>query len=154
MRINFYDTRIADNDTTILIKEKGVNYENASMNNPQKIARMMQALLHMDTLAEEHCYMIALNKSCKVLGIFFMSKGTVDTSLLTPREVFIRAALIGAVQIILCHNHPSGNPLPSETDLKLTERFKEAGILLYIPLADHIIIGKNSYFSFREQKLL
>lgn len=154
MRINFYDTRIADNDTTILIKEKGVNYENAPMNDPQKIARMMQVLLHMDTLAEEHCYMIALNKSCKVLGMFFMSKGTADTSLLTPREVFIRAALIGAVQIILCHNHPSGNPLPSETDLKLTERFKKAGSLLYIPLADHIIIGKNSYFSFKEQKLL
>lgn len=154
MRINFYDTRIADNDTTILIKEKGVNYENASMNDPQKIARMMQLLLHMDTLAEEHCYMIALNKSCRVLGMFFISKGTADTSLLTPREVFIRAALIGAVQIILCHNHPSGNPLPSETDLKLTERFKKAGSLLYIPLADHIIIGKNSYFSFREQKLL
>lgn len=154
MRINFYDTRLTDNDKTILIKEKAINYEDSDMNCPKNIAVMMQGLLHMDTLAEEHCYMMALNSSCKLLGMFFMSKGSVDTSILTPREVFMRALLIGAVQIILCHNHPSGRPAPSESDLKLTERFKEAGGLLCISLTDHIIIGKNNYFSFREQKLL
>ncbi|MCM1219837.1 MAG: JAB domain-containing protein [Lachnospiraceae bacterium] len=155
MRINFYDARITDDDRTILVKEKGVNYcEDTNLNCPQKIANMMQDLLHMGTLAEEHCYMIALNTSCKMLGMFFLSKGTVDTSLLSPREIFMRALLIGAAQITICHNHPSGSPLPSETDIKLTQKFKEAGELLYIPLADHIIIGRNSYVSFREEKLL
>ncbi len=154
MRINFYDTRIADNNRTILMKERGVNYKALNMNCPENISIMLQDLLYVDELAEEHCYMIALNSTCKILGIFFLSKGTVSTSILTPREVYIRAALIGAVQIILCHNHPSGIPTPSDTDIKLTERFKEAGSLLNIPLADHIIIGKNCYFSFREQKLL
>lgn len=154
MRINFYDARITDDARTILVKEKGVNYESLSMNCPEEISRMLQELLHMDKLAEEHCYMIALNSSCRILGMFLISKGTVSESLVSPREVFMRAVLIGAVQIILCHNHPSGNAVPSEDDLKLTERIKESGRLLNIRLADHIIIGKDRYLSFKESALL
>lgn len=154
MRINFYDARITDDDKTILIKEKGANYEASNIKHPKNIVLMMQALLHMDELAEEHCYMIALNSSCKILGIFFLSKGTVSASLVSPREIFIRAVLIGAVQIILCHNHPSGNATPSKDDIQLTNRIKEAGKLLNICLADHIIIGRDSYLSFKEANLL
>lgn len=154
MRIDFYDARIADSDRTILVKEKGINYECQQMNSPKEISLMFKNLLHMDELAEEHVYMLALNSTCKVLGMFFLSKGTVCTSLVSPREVFLRAVLIGAVQIILCHNHPSGNPVPSEYDMKLTKRLKDCGELLNICLADHIIIGHNSYLSFREAKLL
>lgn len=154
MRINFYDTRITDDGSTALIKEKGVNYEAGTMNNPEEIALLMKNLLHMDQLAEEHCYMLALNKSCRISGMFFLSKGTVDSSLLSPRELFIRALLIGAVQIIICHNHPSGNITPSESDMKLTERVKSSGDLLNINLADHIIIGGSSYFSFKQAGML
>ena len=154
MRINFYDARITDEDKTILVKERGINYETIDMNNPEKIYVMMQMLLHMDELAEEHVYMIALNTSCKILGMFLISKGTICTSLVSPREVFLRAVLIGAVQIVLVHNHPSGNPVPSECDMELTKRLKDCGELLNICLADHIIIGHNSYLSFKEAKLL
>lgn len=154
MRINFYDARITDDDRTILVKEKGINYETMNMNSPEKISMMMQTLLHMDELAEEHCYMISLNCSCKILGMFFLTKGTVSASLVSPREVFMRALLSGAVQIILCHNHPSGNTIPSDNDFKLTERIKKAGELLNIPLADHIIIGQNGYLSFKEANLI
>lgn len=154
MRIDFYDARIADHDRTILVKEKGINYEYKKMNSPKEISLMLKKLLHMDELAEEHVYMIALNNSCKILGMFFLSKGTICTSLVSPREVFLRATLIGAVQIILCHNHPSGNPVPSECDIDLTERLKNCGELLNICLADHIIIGHDSYLSFKEAKLL
>lgn len=154
MRINFYDTRITDEGRTILMKEKGINYSNTAMNSPDNIALMMQSLLHMDRLAEEHCYMVALNSSCKALGVFFISKGTVNASLVSSREVFLRAVLIGAVQIILCHNHPSGNIMPSDSDIKFTKHIKEAGELLNIHLADHIIIGRNSYLSFKEAELL
>lgn len=154
MRINFYDARIVDDSRTILVKEKGINYESTKMNGPEEISRMLKTLLHMDELAEEHCYMIALNSSCKILGLFLLSKGTVSESLLSPREVFLRAALIGAVQIVLVHNHPSGNPIPSECDIKLTKRLNDGGELLNIHLADHIIIGKNKYLSFREANLL
>ncbi len=154
MRINFYDTRIVDDSRTILIKENGINYESTKMNGPEEISKMLKTLLHMDELAEEHVYMIALNTSCKILGMFLISKGTICTSLVSPREVFLRAALIGAVQIVLVHNHPSGNPVPSECDMKLTKRLKDCGELLNICLADHIIIGHNSYLSFQEAKLL
>lgn len=154
MRINFYDARITDEGRTILMKEKGINYSNTAMNIPENIALMMQSLLHMNELAEEHCYMVALNNSCKVLGVFFISKGTVNTSLVSSREVFLRAVLIGAVQIILCHNHPSGSIIPSDSDIKLTKQIKEAGELLNILLADHIIISRNNYLSFKEAGLL
>lgn len=154
MRINFYDTRIANDGTTILVKEKGINYEEANIKHPENIVLMMQALLHVGELAEEHCYLIALNSSCRILGIFFLSKGTVCASLVSPREIFIRALLIGAVQIVLCHNHPSGNPTPTDTDIKLTKRIQEAGVLLHIGLADHIVIGGCSYLSFKEADLL
>lgn len=154
MRINFYDARITDDDRTILVKEKGINYETLSMNNPEKIYMMMQQLLHMGELAEEHCYLIALNSSCRILGMFLISKGTVSLSPVSPREVFMRAMLIGAAQIILCHNHPSGNISPSESDMELTRRIRESGKLLNICLTDHIIIGKDSYLSFKESNLL
>lgn len=108
----------------------------------------------MDRMAEEYCYLIALNSSFKTLGIFLISKGTVNVSLIAPREVFIRALLAGAVQIILCHNHPSGDTPPSRQDAELTKRIKETGELVGIPLADHIIIGGNTYFSFKEHGML
>lgn len=154
MRINFYDARISEDARTILVKEKGGNYESTKMNGPEEISLMLKTLLHMDELAEEHVYMIAPNASCRILGMFLISKGTISTSLVSPREVFLRAALIGAVQIILVHNHPSGSPVPSECDMELTKRLKAGGELLNICLADHIIIGENSYLSFKEAKLL
>ena len=154
MRINFYDTRIANDGTTILVKEKGINYEGANIKHPENIVLMLQSLLHIGELAEEHCYLIALNSSCRILVIFFLSNGTVYASLVSPWDVFIRALLIGAVQIVLCHNHPSGNPTPTDTDIKLTKKVQESGALLHIALADHIIIGGNSYLSFKEADLL
>lgn len=154
MQINFYDARISDNDRTILVKEKDINYEYQNMDSPKEISLMLKRLLHMDELAEEYVYLIALNTSCKILGMFLISKGTICTSLVSPREIFLRAALIGAVQIVLVHNHPSGNPVPSECDVELTKRLKAGGELLNICLADHIIIGQNSYLSFKEAKLL
>lgn len=154
MRINFYEAKLSEDDRTMLVKEKGVNYRTEKMNNPEEITHMMRELLHMDELAEEHCYMIALSSSCKVLGVFFISKGTVNVSLVTPRELYIRALLTGAVQIILCHNHPSGNAVPSNTDIEITKRIKNAGEIISINLADHIIIGRDSYFSFNEAKIL
>ena len=73
MRIDFYDARITDHDRTVLVKEKGINYECQKMDSPKEISLMLKKLLHMDELAEEHVYLIALNNSCKVLGMFFLS---------------------------------------------------------------------------------
>jgi DNA repair protein RadC len=83
-----------------------------------------------------------------------ISRGTVNSSLLTPREVFIEALKYHAVSVILLHNHPSGDPAPSKEDLLLTRRMKEAGSILNIPVIDHIIIGDNKYCSFKESGYL
>ena len=153
MRINFYDAKLEDS-RTVLVKDKAVNYDIGKINSPNEIVLMMRTLIQIEQMAEEYCYMVALNSSCKVLGIFFISKGTVNLSLISPRELYIRALLAGAVQILLCHNHPSGNVHPSDTDIKITQQIKKAGDLININLADHIIIGGDSYYSFLEHDLL
>lgn len=154
MKLNFYDTRIGEDYKINLVKEKTISYEVDKVNKPKEFAEMMRNVLFMDKLAEEYCYMIALNNQNRILGIFFISKGTVSQSVVGVREVFMRALFVGAAHIILCHNHPSGDCLPSKDDIMLTKRFKEAGLLLGIPLSDHIIVGEDSYFSFFEEELM
>ena len=85
--------------------------------------------------------MISLDYKCHPLGFFEVSHGTVNSSIVDPRSVFIRALLSGATSIILCHNHPSGDCTPSKEDVLLTKRIKEGGELLGIELLDHVIIG-------------
>lgn len=103
---------------------------------------------------QEHIKLLMLNSKSKLLGETEVSKGTVNASLVSPRELFIEALNKQAVSIILLHNHPSGDPTPSTTDILLTKRVQEAGDLIGIELLDHIIIGDNCYSSFAESKLL
>ena len=98
--------------------------------------------------------LLMLNSKSKLLGEKDISKGTVNASLVSPRELFIEALEKQAVAIILIHNHPSGDTTPSENDMLLTKRVQEAGRLIGIELLDHIIIGNNCYMSFAEEKLL
>ncbi|MBQ8803550.1 MAG: DNA repair protein RadC [Tyzzerella sp.] len=103
---------------------------------------------------QEHMKLLMLNTKSKLIGESNIFKGTVNASLVSPRELFIEALEKEAVSIILLHNHPSGDPTPSKQDILLTKRVKEAGSLIGIELLDHIIIGNNCYMSFSEQKLL
>lgn len=98
--------------------------------------------------------LLMLNSKSKLLGEKDISKGTVNASLVSPRELFIEALEKQAVAIILIHNHPSGDTTPSENDILLTKRVQEAGRLIGIELLDHIIIGNNCYMSFAEAKLI
>ncbi len=154
MRMNFYDTRLTDGGRVSLVKEKGMNYIGDRLNSPEAIALMAYRFLSLGDMAEEYVYMIAMATKEKVIGLFLISKGTVNTSLLSPREIYIRALLSGATSIVLIHNHPSGFPEPSKIDMETTEKVKDAGKLVDIPLLDHIIIGDNTYFSFKEAELL
>ena len=74
-------------------------------------------------------------------------------ALVSPRELFLEALQKSAVSVILLHNHPSGDPTPSKSDVLITKRVYEAGEIIGIPLLDHIIIGDNCYISFKEKKL-
>ena len=97
--------------------------------------------------------LLMLNSKSKLLGESDISKGTVNASLVSPRELFIEALNKQAVSIILLHNHTSGDPTPSKSDFLLTKRVKEAGELIGIELLDHIIIGDNCYCSFTENEI-
>lgn len=103
---------------------------------------------------QEHMKLLMLNTKSKLIGETDISKGTVNASLVSPRELFIEALEKNAVSIILMHNHPSGDPTPSKNDILLTKRVTDAGNLIGIELLDHIIIGNNCYISFAEQRLL
>lgn len=103
---------------------------------------------------QEQMKLLMLNAKARLVGETDISKGTVNASLVSPRELFIESLEKNAVSIILLHNHPSGDPSPSKNDILLTKRVKDAGNLIGIDLLDHIIIGNNCYVSFAEEKLI
>lgn len=116
---------------------------------PNVIYQFMRDEVRMHEMAEEHVYMLALNTKCRALGLFEVSRGSVNWSIINPRECFIRALMVGASSIVLVHNHPSQDVSPSKDDIQVTHRMKETGMLIGIPLSDHVIVG-NGYYSFVE----
>ena len=101
-------------------------------------------------LKQEVFVVILLDSKNNVIKEETIAKGTLNSALIHPREVFKSAIRESANSIILVHNHPSGDPTPSEQDKEVTEKLKEAGKALQINLLDHIIIGKNKWFNFDE----
>ena len=108
---------------------------------PEKAADIINTLFDVSTLAEEYVWMLTLSTNCKITGIFEISHGSIDRSLVPSREIIQKALLSGAVGIILVHCHPSGSPEPSDIDLLITKRLKDACDLVGIALHDHVIIG-------------
>lgn len=116
---------------------------------PDSIARYyMEDLRHKK---REVMKLLLLNTKSRLISESDVSTGTVNATLVSPRELFVEALQKNAVSIILLHNHPSGDPTPSREDLLTTQRVREAGTLIGIELLDHIIIGDNCYFSLREK---
>lgn len=114
-------------------------------------AYYMEVLRHRD---KECVLLLMLDTKGRLIKETELSKGTVKASLLSPREVFIEALQASAVNLILLHNHPSGDPTPSREDAEITAVIAEWGKKLDIPLIDHIIIGDNRYISFKEKGYL
>ena len=111
-------------------------------------------LSDMRDLKKEHLMALYLNAKNQLVHKETISMGTLNANLVHPREVFEPALKYSAAQIIAAHNHPSGDPKPSEDDLEVTKRLTEAGKMMGIELMDHVIVSKNSHFSFKEEKLL
>lgn len=107
----------------------------------------MEKLRHRDT---ECVVLVCLDSKGQLLREKKLSDGSVKMSLISPREIFLEALQSKAVNIILVHNHPSGDPTPSRSDIELTDCVRELGEKMDIPLLDHIIIGDNRYTSFKE----
>ncbi len=108
----------------------------------------------MQYLKQECFKIIMLDTKNKVIKVEEITRGTLNSSLVHPREVFVKAIKQHAAAIILAHNHPSGDTEPSAEDKSITRRLVEAGELIGISVLDHIIIGRGTYMSFKQEKLL
>lgn len=121
------------------------------ISNPQDAA---DYCFDMQDLRQEEFRALLLNTKNKILAQKKIFLGTVNFSLVSPREVFHAAVQHMAATIIVLHNHPSGDPSPSQEDKESTKQLVRAGKILNIPIIDHIIIGKSGYFSFKEGNCL
>ena len=119
---------------------------------PSKVAAFyMEEMRHLE---QEEIRVMFLNTKQNLIRDLLVSKGTVNASVVTPREILIEGLRCLAVSMILVHNHPSGDPSPSESDILLTRRVQEAGNVIGISLLDHIIIGDKRFLSFRQQQII
>ncbi len=126
------------------------SYKNKELTDPKKVYRLIKSKLK--DYHKEHFYIIVLNS--RNWSVAEVSIGSLNASIVHPREVFAEAIKNKAASVIFSHNHPSGDPEPSEGDLVMTKRLVEAGKILEIEVIDHIIVTSNSFLSFKERKLL
>lgn len=125
-------------------------YKSKELTDPEKVYRLIKSKLK--DYYKEHFYIIALNS--RNYSIAEVSVGSLNASVVHPREVFAEAIKNKAVSVVFAHNHPSGDPEPSEDDLVLTKRLVESGKILGIEVADHIIVAKDDFFSFKNKGLI
>lgn len=118
------------------------DYGDYDIKNPQAVVKAIRA--NIKDMKKEHFVIIPLNTRNKIIGkVINISIGTLNASLVHPREVFKEAISRAASSVVIAHNHPSGEPEPSEEDIKITRRLIDAGRLLGIEVLDHIIIGRQ-----------
>jgi DNA repair protein RadC len=135
----------------MVVRDGNQTAENNTVKSPATAAEILSK--YLSGYDRESFVVLLLNTKNKVIGINTVSIGTLDSSVVHPRETFKPAIVAGAAAIILCHNHPSGDLAPSQEDLKITKRLVEAGQLLGIEVLDHIIVGDGpvGYLSLKER---
>lgn len=131
-----------------MVRESSVLYNIRRISEPKDIVDLGKKFL--DELDREELIVACLNAKNEVNSVNVVSIGSLNNSIVHPREVFKTAILSNAASIIMIHNHPSGDVTPSKEDKEITLRIKESGTILGICLLDHIIIGNDTYYSFKE----
>ncbi|HKL13158.1 MAG TPA: DNA repair protein RadC [Halanaerobiales bacterium] len=121
------------------------------LNSPKDAASFLMPMMRY--LRQEHLYAVLLDVKNKVIAKTLISKGGLSSSTVHPREVFKKAIKKSCASIIIAHNHPSGDPTPSDNDIEVTNRLFSAGEVLGIEVMDHIIIGDDKYISLKAKKL-
>lgn len=154
MRIQKSSIVLDDDYRNVLVKDFAKNYAGVdNLQSPTNIVQVMKDVFNISNQAEEYLYLLCMTCRCKPISFFEVSHGTYNASLVNCREILIRALLCGATNIII-HNHPSGVPEPSLEDVKIKRKLQEASDLIGIQFSDHIIIGREGYYSFNEQKIV
>ena len=126
------------------------------LNTPASIADYLRSAFEENPM-QEAFYCVYLDRKNHPLGRHLITLGTVDSTVVAPREVFRGAILASASALIVAHNHPSGDPAPSQADIRVTRTLREAAKILQIELVDHVVVGDvksdplgRGFFSFRE----
>jgi DNA repair protein RadC len=134
-----------------LVKERAGEYDAPKkITGASDINKVCREVLELHEQAEEKLVCIDLNTKNVVIAIRVVSVGTLSASLVHPREVFKGALMSNAHSIIIAHNHPSGDTKPSSADDQVTKMLKEAGELLQVRLLDHVVIGHDDFYSYRD----
>ena len=123
-----------------------------ALGRPSEAASALMTLLQDEP--SEVFVVLCLTTKFQVIAYHEVGRGTLDTVLVNPREVFKAAVLANAAAIVVAHNHPSGDPAPSPDDMDVTRRLSAAGGVLGIAVLDHIIVGDGRYYSFKEGGLV
>jgi DNA repair protein RadC len=136
----------------VKVSDTEARYLDKTVCSPEDVFRLFRSLFSDQPV--ELFVVIHLKSNNGIAAFEIVNKGVLNSSLVTPREIFKSAILQNAAAIILCHNHPSGNCEPSAEDIQITMKLVESGKLLGIPVNDHIVFGENSYASFAERLLI
>ena len=151
-KITQYKTKLTEDKKVTLKGEK--TFECSEMERtivgPSSVTYIARNVLGIHEESEEYMYMLCLNTKNVLTSIFELSHGTVNSSIVGIREMFQKALLANAVNVIVMHNHPSGNCGPSPEDIKVTRRMVEAGSIIGVEVLDHLVIGESSYYSLKE----
>lgn len=135
-----------------MVKEGSVEY-GSQVTNARDVAALARRFI--GAVDREHCIVICLDNKHRPASVHTVSIGSLTSSVVHPREVFKPAILSSAAAVVLAHNHPSGDPLPSAEDRTITTRLVDAGQVLGIAVIDHVIIGDNdTFYSFAEHRLI
>jgi len=156
-------TRLFENGTTmktyrysqfeLVARRVGEKIETEKeINSPESAVEVLRP--KFEGLTQEALYVMCLNSKNKIIGVTLVSLGILNSSLVHPREVFKPAILMSAASIIVAHNHPSGNPEPSQEDIQITKQLVEAGKIIGIPVYDHLIVTESNHTSFASRNLI
>ncbi|MFJ8263023.1 JAB domain-containing protein [Rummeliibacillus sp. NPDC094406] len=132
-----------------LVKEKSLLYSNRKVRSPQDGAELFREFL--GEVDREHFLVMCLNTKNEPTHLNVCHIGSLNASIVHPREVLKPAILSNAASIMVCHNHPSGECTPSPEDIEVTERLKEASQIIGVQLLDHIILGDDCFLSLKEK---
>lgn len=138
-----------------LVRESSKKYEIDGMRvtSPMDAAKIVNSVFELTEEPREKFVMLAFDTKLNVIGAFEVFTGSVNSSLVHPREIFQRLLLVNATSFVVAHNHPSGDPTPSREDIEVTRRLNEAAQMMGIQFIDHMIIGDDAsrYVSLKEK---
>ena len=127
------------------------------MKNTAQITHSGQAAILLkaciSTLDHEELWCLFLNQDNRLISIEMVTKGSLDSTIIDARTILRRSLLNNASKVLVAHNHPSGNPMPSHQDIEQTRKIRTVCDVLDIPLVDHIVLAKDNYFSFADETI-